>query len=112
MQLSVSQVYRVREGKRNINQKFIIGAAQAFPEMGLDDSFYIEVTPPPKPAVGGGTDDEHVAINVRWNRVIQEITNDCRHLSAAHGDGCSVVPDCVFFEPQNYRRLMVFRESP
>ena len=26
MGISVSQVYRVREGKRNINQKFIIGA--------------------------------------------------------------------------------------
>ncbi len=31
MGLSVSQIYRVREGKRNINQKFIVGAIKAFP---------------------------------------------------------------------------------
>jgi len=42
MGLSVSQVYRVREGKRRINQKFIIGAKRAFPSYGLDDLFYLE----------------------------------------------------------------------
>ncbi len=42
MGLSVSQVYRVREGKRSINQKFIIGAKQAFPNYRLDDLFYLE----------------------------------------------------------------------
>ena len=31
MGLSVSQVYRVRESKRSINQKFIIRAKKAFP---------------------------------------------------------------------------------
>ena len=41
MGLSVSQVYRVREGKRNINQKFIIGAIRAFPECRFSDLFYI-----------------------------------------------------------------------
>jgi hypothetical protein len=40
MGLSVSQVYRVREGKRGINEKFIIGAKQAFPDSRLDDLFY------------------------------------------------------------------------
>ena len=40
MGISVSQIYRVREGKRNINQKFIIGALKAFPEHTLDDLFY------------------------------------------------------------------------
>ena len=40
MGLSVSQVYRVRQGKRSINQKFIIGAMKAFPEYKLDDLFY------------------------------------------------------------------------
>lgn len=39
MGLSVSQVYRVREGKRGINQKFIIGAKKAFPEYRLDELF-------------------------------------------------------------------------
>jgi len=40
MGISVSQIYRVREGKRSINQKFIIGAMSAFPEYRLDDLFY------------------------------------------------------------------------
>ena len=40
MDLSVSQVYRVREGKRGINEKFIIGAKKAFPEHRLDELFY------------------------------------------------------------------------
>ncbi len=42
MGLSVSQVYRVREGKRGINQKFIIGAKKAFPDYRLDELFYLE----------------------------------------------------------------------
>jgi len=42
MELSVSQVYRVREGKRSINQKFIIGAKKAFPNYRLDELFYLE----------------------------------------------------------------------
>jgi hypothetical protein len=40
MGLSVSQVYRVREGKRGINEKFIIGAKMAFPDCLLDELFY------------------------------------------------------------------------
>ncbi len=41
MGISVSQIYRVREGKRNINQKFIIGAIKVFPECRFSDLFYI-----------------------------------------------------------------------
>lgn len=41
MGISVSQIYRVREGKRYINQKFIVGAVKAFPGYGLDDLFYL-----------------------------------------------------------------------
>ncbi len=40
MEISVSQVYRVQEGKRNINCKFIIGAIKAFPGYTFDDLFY------------------------------------------------------------------------
>ncbi|OGO07102.1 MAG: hypothetical protein A2Y92_06135 [Chloroflexi bacterium RBG_13_57_8] len=40
MGISVSQIYRVREGKRGINEKFIIGAKQAFPDYRLDELFY------------------------------------------------------------------------
>jgi hypothetical protein len=41
MDISVSQIYRVREGKRRINQKFIVGAVKAFPGYRLDDLFYL-----------------------------------------------------------------------
>ncbi|MFC2070754.1 helix-turn-helix domain-containing protein [Chloroflexota bacterium] len=41
MDISVSQIYRVREGKRQINQKFIVGAMKAFPHHSLDDLFYL-----------------------------------------------------------------------
>ncbi len=46
MGISVSQVYRVREGKRHINQKFIVGAIKAFPNYRLDDLFYLVPEPP------------------------------------------------------------------
>ena len=46
MGISISQVYRVREGKRNINQKFIVGAIKAFPNHKLDDLFYFVPEPP------------------------------------------------------------------
>ena len=41
MGLSTSQVYRVREGKRRINQKFIVGAIRAFPGRKFDELFYL-----------------------------------------------------------------------
>jgi hypothetical protein len=40
MGISVSQVYRVQEGKRNINCKFIIGAIKAFPGYSFVELFY------------------------------------------------------------------------
>ena len=42
MELSVGQVYRVREGKRSINHKFIVGAKKAFPNYRLDELFYLD----------------------------------------------------------------------
>ncbi len=41
MGISVSQVYRVREGKRSINGRFITGAIKAFPRYKLDELFYV-----------------------------------------------------------------------
>jgi hypothetical protein len=41
MGISVSQIYRVKNGQRNINQKFIVGAIKAFPKHKLDDLFYL-----------------------------------------------------------------------
>jgi len=41
MGMSTGQIYRVRDGKRGINQKFILGATKAFPGYKLDDLFYV-----------------------------------------------------------------------
>ena len=41
MEISVSQIYRVREGKRHINERFIIGAIKAFPNRKLEELFYL-----------------------------------------------------------------------
>lgn len=41
MGISISQIYRVREGKRSINQKFIVGAIKAFPKHKFEDLFYL-----------------------------------------------------------------------
>ena len=48
MGIAASEVYRVRQGKRTINHKFILGAVRAFPGYKLDDLFYVS---------GGGQDD-------------------------------------------------------
>ena len=63
MGLSVSQVYRVREGKRGINEKFIIGAKMAFPEHRLDELFYFNV----------GSPSEQVRETVAAGSFLQEI---------------------------------------
>lgn len=41
MGLSPAQIYRVRQDKRDINHKFILGAIKVFPGYKLDDLFYV-----------------------------------------------------------------------
>ncbi|HUV56559.1 MAG TPA: helix-turn-helix domain-containing protein [Dehalococcoidales bacterium] len=41
MGISPSQIYRVKQGARHINENFILGAIKAFPEYKLDDLFYV-----------------------------------------------------------------------
>ena len=41
MGISVSQIYRVKQRKRHINEKFITGTVSAFPGYKLDDLFCI-----------------------------------------------------------------------
>ena len=65
MGVSVSQVYRVREGKRGINQKFIIGAKKAFPNFKLDDLFYLDSE------VLSGNMDETI-VNNRYRHIVQK----------------------------------------
>lgn len=50
MGISVSEIYRVRQGKRGINKKFIVGAAKAFSGCKLDDLFYV---------VPNGSENDH-----------------------------------------------------
>ena len=40
MQISVSQIHGVYQGKHSINQEFIVGAIRAFPEHDVGDLFY------------------------------------------------------------------------
>jgi hypothetical protein len=67
MGLSVSQVYRVREGKRGINEKFIIGAKKAFPESRLDELFYFTA------GQSSGNLAEASATG-RYNHIVQRLT--------------------------------------
>jgi len=41
MGMSSSHIYRVKQGVRPMNGKFILGAIKAFPEYKLDDLFYV-----------------------------------------------------------------------
>ena len=71
MGISVSQIYRVREGKRNINQKFIAGAIKAFPNYKLDDLFYLV---PDMPTVVNGIGTWY------WGkRDIHTVRQGCEH---------------------------------
>ncbi len=69
MGLSVSQVYRVREGKRNINQKFIIGAKKAFPSYRLDDLFYLDEE---GMLIGGKIEP---AVTERYRHIVRQYSN-------------------------------------
>ncbi len=64
MGLSVSQVYRVREGSRSINHKFIIGAKRAFPECRLDELFYLD----PDPSAGTARE---TFVTERYHHIIE-----------------------------------------
>jgi len=41
MGLSHNLIYKVKDGKRGIGRRFIIGAIKAFPRYNLDDLFYV-----------------------------------------------------------------------
>ena len=51
MGISVSQIHRVKTGRRNITQKFITGAVKAFPQYKLDELFYLALEPVEKAKV-------------------------------------------------------------
>ena len=67
MELSVSQVYRVREGKRSINQKFIIGAKRAFASFTLDELFYLD-------SESSSGDRTETFVTKRYRHIVQQYT--------------------------------------
>ncbi|MBA7628874.1 hypothetical protein ES703_36371 [subsurface metagenome] len=69
MGISVSQIYRVREGKRHINQKFIVGAMKAFPNHKLDDLFYLT---PELPTVTNNRRLRHLATRSTYKSTAKE----------------------------------------
>jgi hypothetical protein len=67
MELSISQVYRVREGKRGINEKFIIGAKKAFPNYRLDELFYFNIDQPSDYMM-------ETSVTARYNHIVRQFT--------------------------------------
>jgi hypothetical protein len=53
MGISVSQIYRIRQGKRGINQRFVVGAIKAFPRYKLSELFYLAPEPQERIRCGG-----------------------------------------------------------
>ena len=68
MGISVSQVYRVRTGKRNINQKFITGAVKAFPQYRLDQLFYLALE-------AHLVNNEQPSVTTRHRRMVEHYNN-------------------------------------
>jgi len=68
MGISASQIYRVRQGKRAINEKFIIEAIRAFPNHKLDELFYLEPRSP------SGNIDK-VTVDIRHEYIVQKYTS-------------------------------------
>ena len=68
MGISVSQVYRVKTGKRNINQKFITGAVKAFPQYRLDQLFYLSLETP-------ATNIDEGNPVTRHHHMVEQLTN-------------------------------------
>jgi hypothetical protein len=69
MSISVSQVYRVREGKRGINETFIIGAKRAFPELRLDELFYFNSDQPLRNVME--TSANRTSAHRRYHRIVE-----------------------------------------
>ena len=68
MGISVSQVYRVKTGKRNINQKFITGAIQAFPQYRLDQLFYLALE-------ARSVNNEQQTVTTRHHHMVKHYNN-------------------------------------
>lgn len=106
MGLSVSQLYRVREGKRKINQKFIVGALQAFPDLRMDQLFYVRHTHGNTPRLGQSDPALQYLYMESLCRLVADTLCNCRHLQDAPGSCCHLQLDCNFFSRRVQMRLM------
>ena len=106
MGLSVSQLYRVRESKRKINQKFIVGALQAFPDYRMDQLFYVRHTVGSALRSVGGDPNRQYQYMESLCRFMAETLCACRHLQDAPGSRCHLQLDCTFFSRRVQMRLM------
>jgi len=102
MSISVSQVYRVRSGKRNINQKFIVGALSAFPQFSFDELFYMSpeslIDDTPSPA--GATSDRRQGVEAY--RMAQDETRSPAALTA----------DAARRKASEFRQMMAMEKEP
>jgi hypothetical protein len=105
MGLSVSQVYRVREGKRQINQKFIIGALQAFPDHGMEQLFYVRHAADERPPQVKSDPLLQYRYVSHLCRLVAETLCKCPHLQDAPGTRCQLQMDCIFFSREFQQRI-------
>ncbi len=110
MGLSVSQIYRVREGMRRINQKFIVGALQAFPDHRMGQLFYVRHAVDDAPNPAGGDPQRQYQYMLNLCRVVAETLHRCHHLQDVPGFRCRMELDCIFFSRQVQLRLHVLHK--
>ncbi len=106
MGLSVSQVYRVRDGKRRINQKFIIGALRAFPDHRMDQLFYVRHAASDRPLLMKSDPVLQYRYMLHLCRLVADTLCNCPHLQDAPGSRCQLQLDCVFFSREVQLRIL------
>ena len=106
MDISVSQLYRVREGKRRINQKFIVGALRAFPDLRMDQLFYVRHAADDRPVLTKSDPLLQYRYMSHLARLVAETLCNCPHLQAAPGSRCHLKLDCVFFSRDVQKRIL------
>jgi len=102
MGISVSEVYRVRSGKRNINQKFIVGALSAFPQFSFDELFYLspELVIGDTPSPAGATSDRRQGVEAY--RMAQDEKQSPATLTA----------DAAHRKASEFRQMMAMEKEP
>jgi len=102
MGISVSEVYRVRNGKRSINEKFIVGALSAFPQFSFDELFYMspELVIGDTPSPAGATSDR------RQERDAYSMAQDETQSPAA------LTADAARLKVSEFRRMMAVEKEP